>query len=359
MNAKNAALGSTHKFSYKWSLNDLEKVEKNGCTVFSFFSCGGGSSMGYKLAGFDVIGNCEIDEKVNKVYVKNNHPKHNYRMDIRDFLQIPDEEIPEELKNLDILDGSPPCSTFSMAGSREDSWGKEKKFREGQAAQTLDDLFFYYIRAIEKLQPKIFVAENVEGILLGNAKGYVNQIIKELDAIGYTCQIFLFNAASMGVPQKRKRTFFIGHKKGIDLDDLKMAFNERPIKYGEFAEEDCILLNTDTKTYERWQMRRKSDSDLGKVALRVEGRISGYTTAFAKLDRVCMTQVAGGRFLRFDKPGFVSDRDVTLIQSFPIDYDFNGVDPCYICGMSVPPVMTAQIASEIYKQWLEGMKDGK
>lgn len=111
---------------WKWSMaNDYPK-EKNGLKVFSCFACGGGSTMGYKLAGCDVIGCCEIDPKMNETYIKNHHPKHNYLMDIREFNKIPDEDISEELFNLAILDGSPPCTTFSMAGDREDSWGKRR-----------------------------------------------------------------------------------------------------------------------------------------------------------------------------------------------------------------------------------------
>lgn len=121
---------------WKWSFKDYP--EKNGLKVFSCFACGGGSTMGYKLAGCDVIGDLEIDPRMNKVYVENHHPKYNYLEDIRDFNKR--EDLPEELYNLDILDGSPPCSTFSMAGQREDAWGKKKKFREGQKEQTLDDL---------------------------------------------------------------------------------------------------------------------------------------------------------------------------------------------------------------------------
>ena len=98
--------------------------------------------MGYKLAGYDVIGCCEIDPRVMAVYKANNHPKYPYLMDVRQFVDIPNEELPPELFNLDILDGSPPCSVFSTAGDREKAWNKEKVFREGQAKQKLDDLFF-------------------------------------------------------------------------------------------------------------------------------------------------------------------------------------------------------------------------
>ena len=108
---------------WKWTMaNDYPR--KNGLTAFSCFACGGGSTMGYKLAGVDVLGCCEIDPKMNKTYVENHHPKHNYCMDIREFNNIPNEELPKELFELDVLDGSPPCTTFSMAGEREESWGK-------------------------------------------------------------------------------------------------------------------------------------------------------------------------------------------------------------------------------------------
>ena len=88
-----------HKFPWNWRLADLEKVEKNGKTVFSCFSCGGGSSMGYKLAGCTVLGNCEIDPEMEKVYQANHHPKHTYLMDIREFNE--QKTFPDDLKSLD------------------------------------------------------------------------------------------------------------------------------------------------------------------------------------------------------------------------------------------------------------------
>jgi DNA (cytosine-5)-methyltransferase 1 len=130
-----------HKFKYNWKLSDgypSPGIELHGLKVFGTFICGGGSTMGYKLAGFNHLGGVEIDSKVAAVYQANHEPKYLFNEDIRLFVKRND--IPEELYNLDILDGSPPCSSFSMAGSREKAWGKEKQFREGQAMQTLDDL---------------------------------------------------------------------------------------------------------------------------------------------------------------------------------------------------------------------------
>lgn len=114
----------THKFNYRWKLKDTVFPSDKG-TVFSCFACGGGSTMGYKLAGFDVIGCNEIDPRMMSIYCKNHNPKFPFLEPIQTFKDK--QDLPPELFNLDILDGSPPCSTFSMAGSREKAWGKKKK----------------------------------------------------------------------------------------------------------------------------------------------------------------------------------------------------------------------------------------
>lgn len=338
---------------YEWYLSDLNKVKKNDYKVFSCFSCGGGSSLGYKLAGFNVIGNCEIDKRINNIYVKNNHPKYNYCMGIQEMNKL--KEFPEELYHLDILDGSPPCSTFSMAGQREENWGKNKKFREGQASQILDDLFFEFIDLAAILKPKIVIAENVKGLIMGNAKGYVNLIVKKFNEIGYKVQLFLLNAATMGVPQKRERVFFVATRKDIQFPNLVLNFNETPIKYGEIKDSKYKPLGKDTMIYHRWKKRVKSDSNLGDTVKRTEnGKISSFNTQYLKDDRVPNTIAAGGSLpVRFDVPGYATERDIKIIQTFPQDYDFFGSNVQYICGMSVPPIMMKKISEQVKIQLLD------
>lgn len=336
--------------SYIWNLKDLEKVEKKGVKVFSCFSCGGGSSMGYKLAGCEVIGNNEIDPKINDMYVANFHPKYNYCMSIED---MPELTFPEEMLSLDILDGSPPCSTFSVAGLREKSWGKLKKFREGQEVQVLSDLFFSFIELVNVLQPKVVVAENVKGLILGNAKGYMNLILKAFDAAGYKCQVFLLNASTMGVPQRRERVFVIAGRKDLHFPKLNLAFHERPIPYGEFAGEPGPALSVESQTYRRWSRRQPGDITLGDTIERTEnGKTSCFSSPYVRLDEVCSTLTSGGMFIRYDAPALLSDRDMKIIQSFPQDYNFKGSNVQYVCGMSVPPLMMQKIASAICEQWL-------
>lgn len=338
-------------YPWKWSLTDLERITPNGHTVFSCFSCGGGSTMGYKLAGYTVLGNCEIDPQMMKLYRKNHRPRHSFLMDIRDFSRLPDGEIPGDLKALDILDGSPPCSVFSTAGEREKGWNREKVFREGQKRQRLDDLFFWFIETARRLKPRVVVAENVKGILLGNAKGYVNEIIKGFDAAGYVVQIFRLNAATMGVPQRRERVFFIAHRKDLAYPRLKLAFSERPILFGEVRSRKGRPFAKPGVYSELLKHRGPSDTCIGDITRRLRGKESGFNNSIESDDRVASTAVSSGSHFRMCDGLLLSDRDYINIQTFPQDYDFMGESVQYVCGMSVPPVMMAHIAGEIERQW--------
>lgn len=349
-NVRNAVSGSTD-FPWKWSLKDLDGRPKNGCSVFSCFSCGGGSSMGYKLAGFNVVGNCEIDPDMMKLYKANNHPKYSFLMDIRDFVKLPESEVPEELKDLDILDGSPPCSVFSMAGSREEGWNVEKTFREGQAKQRLDDLFFHFIDVARKLRPKVVVAENVKGLITGNAKGWVNMIVKAFDDAGYGVQIFLFNASRMGVPQKRERVFFIAHRKDLGFPKLKMAFDSKPIPFKKVREPYGKALG-DNLASKLMKYRIPSDRCLQDINKRVRKTGSGFTSPINHDDEPVQTITAGGYCLRMCDGLLMTDKDIISCQTFPQDYNFMDQNVQYVCGMSVPPVMMAKISEQVYRQWL-------
>lgn len=341
-----------HVFPWRWKLADLKDVPWNGLNVFTCFSCGGGSSMGYKRAGYHVIGNVEIDRDMNTIYKYNHKPKYNYNIDIRDFISIPDQELPEELFRLDVLDGSPPCSVFSTAGEREKGWNTEKQFREGQKMQRLDDLFFAFINVAEKLKPRVVVAENVKGLITGKAKGYVNEIVKAFKQAGYVTQIFLLNSAYMGVPQARERVFFIAQREDQHFPKLKMEFHEPVIPFGEVRTPSGIPVSENSKAYGLLQKRRPTDTTLADINLRLYGKDSCFTVPIVNDNRVSCTLTSGSTFFRGYDAAKFSDGDFINIQSFPQDYNFLDQSPQYVCGMSVPPVMMAQIARQIYLQWL-------
>ena len=350
--ADSASTRSEHRFPWKWWLKDMPRIAKHGKTVFSCFSCGGGSSMGYKLAGYDVIGCCEIDPRMLKIYKANLHPQYAYEMDVRDFLNGSVQK-PEELYNLDVLDGSPPCSVFSMAGDREAGWNKEKVFREGQAKQKLDDLFFHFIAIAKELQPKVVIAENVSGLIKGNAKGYVNEIFKAFQEAGYVPQLFLLNSAFMGVPQRRERTVFVARRKDLNMNRLTLFFKEPPIHFGEVRSEKGRPVDPQTQAYKLLQMRRPGDKCMGDINMRWKGKNTGFTVNIvADTDVSCTLTSGGGMYRDYDAMAF-GDMDFVNIQTFPQDYGFGQESPQYVCGMSVPPVMMANIATEVYEQWLK------
>lgn len=344
------------KFNYNWKLEDgypAKGIEKHGRKVFSTFACGGGSSMGYKLAGYDVIGANDIDPQMEKVYKMNHNPKHFILGSISDLKTI---DLPDELFNLDILDGSPPCSTFSIAGSREKVWKKKKKFREGQSEQKLSDLFFEFIDVAKRLRPKVIVAENVKGMLIGNAKLYVKEIIERLRAIDYDPQVFLLDSSYMGVPQRRQRIFIIARRMDLDLPNLELKFNEDRILFRDIETDNDPTSKKLSKTeQEIWENRRYGESGLAKTLIRQGEKGNRFTTSYVYRNKVLSTIIASDNSILFHNPRKLNNTELKLGSSFPLDYNFVDIDVRYLVGMSVPPVMMANVAYEIYNQLLKGI----
>jgi len=342
----------SHKFPYKWRLSDgypAAGIEKHGAKVFGTFVCGGGSTMGYKLAGYEHIGGVEIDPKVAAIYKANHNPKHLFVEDIRAFNQRTD--LPAELYNLDLLDGSPPCSSFSMAGNREKDWGKKKQFREGQEFQRLDDLVFEYVKTIEKLQPKVALLENVKGLIAGNAKPYARKLKMAFESAGYKVQVFLLNAASMGVPQKRERVFFIGQRKDLALPDLFMGFNEPKILFSQIKQIGVSgSINGKRAEYYDKTPQGKSFSFV------TPGK--NFNSIRLSDDDVCPTLTAnqGEWYFHSTEKRKITKCECCRVGTYPEDFDFDGMRFLYLIGMSVPPVMTAQVAHQIWLQWLSKIR---
>lgn len=300
--------------------------------------------MGYKLAGCEVIGCNEIDTRMNKVYVENHHPKYNYLQDIREFNKR--EDLPEELYNLDILDGSPPCTTFSMTGKREESWGVKKKFREGQAEQTLDDLSFGFIETVAKLRPKVMIMENVEGLMLGEAWKYVQKIYKQLNDIGYKVKHWLCKGENMGVPQTRHRVFFIATRLDFDLDRLDMSFNYEPITYGEIECGEHYKENSKTSQIAR--MAKIGDINLLRATRDFENKNNNFSERVQWKNNVTWTIAASGSDIWIENKGYkINDKEIINAQTFPQDYNFINEKVKYICGMSVPPIMIKRIVTRL------------
>jgi DNA (cytosine-5)-methyltransferase 1 len=303
--------------------------------------------MGYKLAGFTMLGGVDIDPDMMTLYRENHKPKHSYLMGVQEFNQIANDQLPRELFELDVLDGSPPCSVFSMAGDREKAWGIEKKFREGQMDQRLDDLFFHFIDVAAKLRPKMVVAENVKGLILGNAKGYVKEIFAAFRKAGYSTQLFLLTASRMGVPQRRERTFFIARRTDLNLPPISYEFNEPEIPVIKAFTPGFRAIGH--KSYKDEIHKEWQNTTPGKNFS--DANPKGHHFNYIKLDPLrpsCTIASSSSHIIfRWDEFRSLNEGELIRVQSFPDDYNFMTEKPGYVTGMSVPPFMMQRVATGI------------
>ena len=337
-----------------WSLTDLASVPQNGLRVMSTFACGGGSSMGYKRAGCTIIAANDIDPEMAWHYKRNLNPPNYFLCPIKDLITA---DLPPELFELDILDGSPPCSTFSMAGSREKAWGKDKHFREGQAKQVLSDLFFDYLDLVERLKPRVAIAENVKGMILGNAKGYTKMVMARFREIGYRPQLFLVNAADCGVPQRRERVFFCAIRDDIDAPPLQLAPKHRWVSAGEACADLQAL--TDAEIKETCIARYAVGVEAAKLG---EGEQSERYFSLARINKAkpaptltaAMSSISAASIIHWSENRKFTLREAKRLGSFPDDYQAKS-DKIgkYMIGMSVPPKMTEAVARAVIDQWLQ------
>jgi DNA (cytosine-5)-methyltransferase 1 len=171
--------------------------------VISLFAGCGGSSLGYSMAGYRELLAVEWDDHAVETF-KLNFP--DVPVWHGDIAQLSVEECLKltglQPKELDVLDGSPPCQGFSTAGKRKMDDGRNQLFRE-------------YVRLLQGLMPRVFVMENVSGMVKGKMKLIFAEIIRELKASGYHVSARLMNAMYFGVPQSRQRMIFIGVREDL------------------------------------------------------------------------------------------------------------------------------------------------
>lgn len=166
--------------------------------LISLFSGAGGLDLGFEKAGFEIAIANEFDKKIWETYEKN----HDTKLLKDDILDIDSDEFPE----CDGIIGGPPCQSWSEAG----------------AMKGIDDprgqLFYEYIRILKDKQPKFFLAENVSGMMAKRHNSAVKNIVAQFEEAGYDVFIYMLNASDYGVPQDRKRVFYIGFRKDLNIE---------------------------------------------------------------------------------------------------------------------------------------------
>ena len=360
-------------------------------SVVSTFAGGGGSSTGYRLAGGKIIAINEFVEEAIKTYSTNFPDTKIIPGDIKtltgkDFLDAAGLKPGE----LDILDGSPPCSAFSVAGKREKGWNKEKSYSDGKKVENIEDLFLEYIRIAQEVQPKVIVAENVKGITMGEATKKLNEFINAFSSItpGYHVTYEVMSAADFGTPQGRERTFFVcvchdvADKVGIHMFNANHVIFPQPITPEHISIRDAFdgLVNDpeEEKMLEdyvqncwqkKWvEMLPFNPSKHTKPSMPEFRDVNPKASLFnmirpaPHLPSPTVTQAGQKRgvsgVLHYEKHRKLTVAELKRVMGLPDDYQLTGAfdQQAERIGRMVAPKMMAALASSIYENVLKPYK---
>ena len=225
----------------RYTLDDLKKSsDRKLFSYISFFAGGGGSSAGYKLAGGDCRFVNEFQQVAVNTYLANWPGTPHICGDIKN---ITGKKIMEmtglEVGELDILDGSPPCPPFSMSGTKQKGWNKEK-VAYGMKQQNIEDLTWEMIRITSEMKPKVVICENVKGLTMDYAKQHLDRMVADFEKEGYTTTYKVLNGIHFGVPQKRQRVFIVSVRNDV-LDKIGMPWMLISSLFPESANEEPTI----------------------------------------------------------------------------------------------------------------------
>lgn len=338
----------------------LEKEKEERIKVISLFAGGGGSSMGYRMAGAKVIAINEFVEIAQKTYKANFPNTYIFKEDIR---ELSGDKILQTLNidkyELDLLDGSPPCSAFSTAGLLTKGWQKEKKYSDNKC-QIVDDLFLEYIRILRDLKPKTFVAENVKGLTIGKSKGYLNLILRELRKSGYYVEAKILNSKNYGVPQSRERLFFIGVREDLFKEEYKNKLHPKPtIKriiplkyyfeyYKDYIIDDFRFCIKSEKRLKLWRLTPPGKS-FEIAHNKLYGKKSYFTHRKINSNLISHTLTTHQDSYSDKAPRWLYIPELTIIAGVPIDYINLGTKEQQIerLGRMVTPPVTKAITDNL------------
>ena len=368
----------------KYTMEDVRAGEaQNKFNVISTFAGGGGSSTGYRLAGGKILCINEFVEEARNTYHENYPntpilPDDIKELEGKDLLEAANVGVGE----VDILDGSPPCSAFSMAGAvvqgkgHSAGFGQVKKYSDDKKVENIEDLFFEFIRVAKDIQPKVIVGENVSGLLMGEAKNYYYKITAEFGNIGYNVSSMLLDSSHYGVPQTRKRVIFIAVRKdvtdAIGLTSLNIAGvfpekNSEVVTCGKafedlnYDEEEIKMLTETFSKGSHFETASKMPLDPKKVLTGCDYHPKGHHFNMKRISRFkpSPTITASGGCIHWSEMRKLALGETRRLTSLPEDFKLTGKweQKSERMGRMVPPLMMKAIADSIYKKVLKPYKE--
>ena len=389
-----------------YTLQDVHNASsQNKFNVISTFAGGGGSSTGYRLAGGRILCINEFVEEAQNTYRENYPdtlilPGDIKKLSGKDFLDATGIGVGE----LDILDGSPPCSAFSVSGSlshniheeehidlfgnvttqkvagkHSDGWNKTKNYSDGKTVENIEDLFFEFLRVAEEIKPKVIVAENVKGLTIGEAKEYFNKILNTFGKIGYEVCAQVLDSRYYGVPQSRSRVIFIGVREdiaeqtGYNFMTISHIFPEPDKEAMKLKDAMVGLVNDpDEVKYltEKWentaywkQTGSKMPTNPDKVLTGMDFHPKGHHFNLKRcsleapaptITAMGSAETTAGAF-HWSEPRKLTIPELKRIMALPDDFKLTGKwsQKAERCGRMVPSRMMERIASSIYEKVLK------
>lgn len=350
--------------------------------VIDLFCGCGGLSEGFKLAGYQIVGGIDFNKEAVDTFNRNFKGAKGI---CGDLLEMDKAEIIKQfgdIRDIDVIIGGPPCQGFSSANR----WQKEME-------DPRNKLFFEFVKFVDLAQPKAVLIENVQGIVTRN-NGYAkNRIYEIFTSRGYTVNHCILNASEYGVPQNRKRNFFVMLKgtDKFDFNKVKKVSNKVTVRdaIGElydFESHDSIdpivLKNPPDSPYRKYLRSADNsvwDHQVHYPAEKVQNRISfvpqggnwkdipaelwpsnrqnRHSSTYKRLkesDQSC-TIDTGNAHSNYFHPLYnriPTPREAARLQSFPDDFIFSGPRGAMYrqVGNAVPPLLAKALAEAIKKE---------
>lgn len=362
-------------------LINTELAKEIRMKVIDLFAGCGGLSLGFIQNGFEITRAVEFDPEIAKTYSKN-HPQ--TEMIVDDIGNIDNDKYFSE-GEADIVIGGCPCQGFSTAGAR---------IRKGFVEDPRNYLFKHFLNIVKTVKPKMFIMENVKGMMTMQKGEIFQEIITALsdkeimDGEQYYVYFKVLKGIDLGIPQKRERLFIIGIKdKDIDFESMLKATKQKIIEnhdgfFNKVSIKDAIsnmptvslngiVDNPNPNTsYEKYLASAKptitnhiktNHSKKAVERMREVGNGENFTSLSEKINsvhsgaygRLCWDEVAptittrfdtpaGGRFIHPTEDRTLTPREAARIQSFPDSFIFvgNKTSVCKQIGNAVPPKMS-------------------
>lgn len=349
--------------------------------VLDIFCGAGGFSLGFEKSGYDIVGGIDSESSAIDTFQMN----FNDALCIcGDICEVGDEFVVEHFGDVDVVIGGPPCQGFSVANLHGDDIEKD----------TRNKLFYEFIRFVKLIKPRAFVMENVPRILTKDNGKVKNVMLSVMDDLGYNVNIEILTASDYGVPQKRKRAFFVGIRR-----DFKKIYNFNELKkiaqttvdeaisdlyymdkeYGHSTVDDIFTLTSVPDYLYQTIMREHSNNLLYNHNIRypnekVQERISyveegnnwkqvpeelwdtvrsnRHSSVYRRLDSKKPSITIDTGHMNYFHPKFnrvPTVRESARIQSFPDDFIFYGsqTKQFMLVGNAVPPMLSSTIASSL------------